>query len=82
MVETRENKCLFTNSLSLFFTELSKLSCLSTAGFCLCRFENTIKRNYYRVPSFFKLAITVCCYRESVFIFLSLKLNFKKNFKN
>lgn len=53
ITETRENNCSFTLLLSLFFlTELSKISSLSTADFCLFRFENTIKRNYYRVPNF------------------------------
>lgn len=78
IMETRENKCSFTLLLSLFFlTELSKISSLSTAGFCLFRFENTIKQNYYRVPN---LISNYCMLlSQKCFHFLSLKLNFKKN---
>lgn len=77
IMETRENKCLFTLSLSLLFTELSKISSLVTVDFCLLRFKNTMKQNYYRVPN---LISNYCMLlSQKCFHFLSLKLNFKTN---
>lgn len=68
IMETRENKCLFTLSLSLlFFFYLIIKNLWWQLAFVSLGLRTLLNEFIMEYPIW--LVITVCCYRESIFIF-------------